>query len=237
MPAHEHLQNQLFTGQGYVDAQRRKRLLASSQRAIEDSDFAVDNKAYPKNEALEASDLKRWGPDPDPVDPANPTIFRFNTGFHPQINNNFYRSPEEEGSGPAEYTLPNNDRGDRAEVFGSTDFVPYRPYELDRDEDGPLHGLAQPTNQDEGNYFANSTKAHMYMSKKEKAVTRQKEYADVMAAAELRNQENTSSLRTRAAELRREEYERDQDVINNPNLVPTSEHTRRLYPDGNYGRD
>ena len=171
MPAHEHLQNQLFTGQGSVDAQRRKRLLASSQRAIEDIDFAVDNKPYPKNEALEASDLKRWGPDPDPVDPANPTIFRFNTGFHPQINNNFYRSPEEEGSGPADFTLPYNDRQDRAEVFGSPDFHSYRMDELEHDEDGPLHGLAQPTTSN-GNEWADGPKAQMYMSKEEKAGVR-----------------------------------------------------------------
>ena len=172
MPAHEHLQNQLFTGQGSVDAQRRKRLLASSQRAIEDIDFAVDNKPYPKNEALEASDLKRWGPDPDPVDPANPTIFRFSSGNEPTINGDFYRSDAEMSSGPAEYTLPNNDRGDRAEVFGSTNFHQYRLNELDHDEDGPLHGLAQPTTSN-GNEWADGPKAQMYMSKEEKVGARQ----------------------------------------------------------------
>jgi len=177
MPAHEHLQNQLFTGQGSVDAQRRKRLLASSQRAMEDIDFAVDNKPYPKNEALEASDLKRWGPDPDPVDPANPTIFRFNTGHEPVINGEFYRPPEQISGQEEGYTLPNNDREDRAEVFGSTEYHPYRFDELDIDEDGPLHGLAQPTTR-EGNDWADSTKAHMYMSKKEKADARQKKDED-----------------------------------------------------------
>lgn len=175
MPAHEHLQNQLFTGQGSVDAQRRKRLLASSQRAMEDIDFAVDNKPYPKNEALEASDLKRWGPDPDPVDPANPTIFRFKGGWDPHINGDFYRTSEQEGAGDPlnTYTLENNDREDRAEVFGSTEYHPYRFNEINIDEDGPLHGLAQPT-VSEGNDWADSTKSHMYMSKKEKARARYK---------------------------------------------------------------
>jgi len=177
MPAHEHLQNQLFTGQGSVDAQRRKRLLASSQRAMEDIDFAVDNKPYPKNEALEASDIKRWGPDPDPVDPANPTIFRFKGGWDPHINGDFYRTSEQEGAGAAEYTLENNDREDRVNVFGSTEYHPYRFNELDIDEDGPLHGLAQPATS-EGNNWADSTKSHMYMSKKEKAGARQKKDED-----------------------------------------------------------
>lgn len=216
MPAHEHLQNQLFTGQGSVDAQRRKRLLASSQRAIEDIDFAVDNKPYPKNEALEASDLKRWGPDPDPVDPANPTIFRFSGSGNPRINGEFYRSPEEMSSGPADYTLPNNDREHRVNVFGSTEYHPYRFNELDHDEDGPFHGLAQPTTT-EGNEWADSTKSHMYMSRKEKmAIKLNLDYKE---------------------EERKQEYERDQDFINNPNLVPTTEHTRRNRSDGSYGRD
>jgi hypothetical protein len=208
MPAHEHLQNQLFTGQGSVDAQRRKRLLASSQRAMEDIDFAVDNKPYPKNEALEASDLKRWGPDPDPVDPANPTIFRFKTGWHPHINNNFYRSNEEEGFGPSSFTLPYNDRQDRADVFGSTESHHYTLNELDRDEDGPLHGLAQPIYPDR--YFkddreADSKKSHLYMSKEEKVNTRQKNVDD-----------------------ERKKWD---------NLMRRNEHIRRAYPDGNYGRD
>ena len=199
MPAHEHLQNQLFTGQGSVDAQRRKRLLASSQRAMEDIDFAVDNKPYPKNEALEASDLKRWGPDPDPVDPANPTIFRFNTGHEPVINGEFYRPPEQISGRAAEYTLPNNDREDRAEVFGSTNFNQYRVNELDRDEDGPLHGLAQPIYPDsehEDERVSNSKKSHLYMSKQEKVGARQE--------------------RDDEEEERNQEYERDQDFINNP---------------------
>ena len=210
MPAHEHLQNQLFTGQGSVDAQRRKRLLASSQRAIEDIDFAVDNKPYPKNEALEASDLKRWGPDPDPVDPANPTIFRFSSGHHPHINRDYYRSDEERGSGPAEYTLPNNDREDRAEVFGSTNFHKYRWNELDRDEDGPLHGLAQPIHpdrkyEDEDDREADLKKSHLYMSKQEKAGVRQKKDEEAYSQA-----------------IRDENY---------------YARMRRAYPDGNYGRD
>ena len=215
MPAHEHLQNQLFTGQGSVDAQRRKRLLASSQRAIEDIDFAVDNKPYPKNEALEASDLKRWGPDPDPVDPANPTIFRFSSGNEPTINGDFYRSDAEMSSGPAEYTLPNNDRGDRAEVFGSTNFHKYRKNELDRDEDGPLHGLAQPIYPGREYEFeyaedreANSQKSHLYMSKEEKVGARQER--DIQEA-------HSKSIR-------------EGTYLN-------YEHIRRAFPDGNYGRD
>ena len=212
MPAHEHLQNQLFTGQGSVDAQRRKRLLASSQRAMEDIDFAVDNKPYPKNEALEASDLKRWGPDPDPVDPDNPTIFRFGGGFDPTINGDFYRSDAEDGSGPAEYTLPNNDRGDRVEVFGSTNFHQYRiKNELDRDEDGPLHGLAQPIYPDseyEDEREENSKKSHLYMSKQEKVGARQERDKQEAHAQSIR--EGTYL-----------DYER----------------IRRAYPDGSYGRD
>lgn len=160
-----------FSGQGSIDAQRRKKLLAKSQQVIEDIDFAVDNKPYPKNEALEASDLKRWGSDPDPVDPANPTIFRFNAGHHPQINGKFYRSDEEEGYGYVSPTLANNDREDRVNVFGSTEYHPFRFNELDYDEDGPLHGLAQPT-RPWSNDWKYRTQDHEYMSKKEKADVR-----------------------------------------------------------------
>lgn len=208
MPAHEHLQNQFTDAKSSVVSQRRQKLLADSQKIIEDIDYAVDKKPYPKNEALEASDLKRWGPDTDPVDPDNPTIFRFSSGFDPTINGAFYRSDAEDGSGPAEYTLPNSDRQDRAEVFGSTNFHQYRLNELDRDEDGPLHGLAQPTYPDseyEYERVSNEKKSHLYMSKQEKADVR------------LASQEKVNWHIARQME--------------------NQEHARRAYPDGNDGRD
>jgi hypothetical protein len=174
MPAHEHLQNQLFTGQGSVAAQRRKRLLAKSQQVMEDIDFVVDNKPYPKNEALEASDLKRWGPDPDPVDPANPTIFRFDTGIDPHINNRYYRTAEQEGT-YSEYLLANNDRNDRIDMFGNTspDQQVYLEHHGNKGQDGPLHGLAQPIYENESDWDR-SKKRILYMSKEEKADLRKK---------------------------------------------------------------
>jgi len=182
MPAHEHLQNQLFTGQGSVAAQRRKRLLAKSQQVMEDIDFHVDNKPYPKNEALEASDLKRWGPDPDPVDPANPTIFRFDTGFNPHINNYYYRTAEQEGT-VTEYLLQNNDRNDRIDMFGNTspDHQIFQELHGRGDQDGVLHGLAQPIYENESDWDR-SKKRILYMSKKEKgdAGRKNKEIEGVM---------------------------------------------------------
>lgn len=170
MPAHEHLQNQLFTGQGSVAAQRRKRLLTKSQQIMEDIDFHVDNKPYPKNEALEASDFKKWGPDPDPVDPANPTIFRFDTGISPHINNDFYRTEEQEGT-YTEYLLENNDRDDRRDMFGTTS--PDQQIYVERqlpNEDGILHGLAQPIYKNEDDWDRKKRQI-LYMSKEEKKRT------------------------------------------------------------------
>lgn len=179
MPAHEHLQNQLFTGQGSVDAQRRKRLLAKSQQVIEDIDFAVDNKPYPKNEALEASDLKRWGPDPDPIDPDNPTIFRFRGGIHPQINGIFYRTDAQEGT-VAQYLLDHNDRDDRIDMFGSTspDAQLMAEHHFNHNQDGPLHGLAQPIYENE-DIDDRAKKRILYMSKEEKADIRKKALVNI----------------------------------------------------------
>ena len=178
MPAHEHLQNQLFTGQGSVDAQRRKRLLAKSQQAIEDIDFAVDNKPYPKNEALEASDRKRWGPDPDPIDPANPTIFRFRNGFNPEINDKFYRTAEQKGT-HAEVYLGPSDRVERIDVFGSTSpggYLAKQQWSFHKrgKTDGPLHGLAQPIYQGTDIHEQGQDVTPLYMSKQEQADFRQK---------------------------------------------------------------
>ena len=93
-------------------------------------------------------------------------------------------------------------------MFGSTESHHYTLNELDRDEDGPLHGLAQPIYPDR--YFkddreADSKKSHLYMSKEEKVNTRQKNVDD-----------------------ERKKWD---------NLMRRNEHIRRAYPDGNYGRD
>ena len=147
MPAHESLSPQF--GQSSRDAQRRERLLSKSQAMLDDIDHTVDNKPYQPTEvekAAEARNTKQWGPDPDPVNADHPTVFRFRYGHEPEMNDDFYRTTEQEGLGHGGYLTENTDQisGGRIDMFGGTYFQPYRKNELTIDEDGPLHGVAKP---------------------------------------------------------------------------------------------
>jgi len=183
VPAHESLSPQF--GQSSRDAQRRERLLSKSQAMLDDIDHTVDNKPYQPTEvekAAEARSTKQWGPDPDPVNADHPTIFRFEGGFEPHMGGNYYRTPEEEGNGHGGYLTENTDQlnGSRVNMFGQSNFTPYRKNELHIDEDGPLHGVARPlqdplmSNSSESGWTHSDRRAKdaMYMSKEEKLKAR-----------------------------------------------------------------
>ena len=150
------------------DNDRIARSLAKSQSTLDDIDNLLDNKPFPRDEAVEARLTKQWGPDPDPVDPDNPTIFRFQRETDVR-NPGGMRIPEAIGRAERTYVLDNNDRDDRIDMFGETRFTPYRHNELYIDEDGPLHGLAKPIY--EGDKWASGDgleRDYMYMSREEK---------------------------------------------------------------------
>ena len=154
------------------DNERITRSLAKSQSTLDDIDNLLDNKPLPRDEAVEARLTKQWGPDPDPVDPDNPTIFRFQ---HPNDSRNpgdMRTHVAQYGRAGNTYALPNNDRDDRINMFGETSFTPYRENELYIDGDGPLHGLAKPIY--EGDKWASGDgleRDYMYMSREEKQQT------------------------------------------------------------------
>lgn len=147
MPAHDSLSPQF--GQSSRDTQRRERILSKSQSMLDDIDFTVDNKPYPPTEvekSAEANNTKQWGPDPDPVSSDHPTVHRFRYGHEPEMGDDFYRTTEQEGNGHGGYLTEHTDQisGGRINMFGGTNFIPFRKSELNIDEDGPLHGVAKP---------------------------------------------------------------------------------------------
>lgn len=178
MPAHESLSPQF--GQSSRDTQRRERLLSKSQAMLDDIDHTVDNKPLPRNEAVEASLTKQWGPDPDPVSSEHPTVHRFEGGFEPHMDGNYYRTPEQEGNGHGGYLTEHTDQlsGGRINMFGQSNFTPYRKNELHINEDGPLHGVARPlqdplmSNSNDWTHSDRRAKDAMYMSKEEKLKAR-----------------------------------------------------------------
>ena len=111
---------------------------------LDDIDFTVDSKPLPRNEAVEARLTKQWGPDPDPVSADHPTVFRFRYDHEPEMDGDFYRTHEQEGLGHGGYLTEHGNRHDRINLLGSTQFTASRAWELSRDEDGPLHGVARP---------------------------------------------------------------------------------------------
>lgn len=155
------------------DNERIARSLAKSQSTLDDIDNLLDNKPFPRDEELEARLTKQWGPDPDPVDPDNPTIFRFQRETDVR-NPGGMRIPEAMGRAEQTYVLENHDRHDRMNLFGSNEFTPYRNNELFIDEDGPLHGLAKPiyVNNKYPSVFGVSERDQMYMSREEKSAYR-----------------------------------------------------------------
>lgn len=158
------------------DNDRITRNLAKSQSTLDDIDNLLDNKPFPRDEELEARLTKQWGPDPDPVDPDNPTIFRFQRETDIR-NPGGMRIPEAMGRTSGEYVLENNDRYDRINMFGETRFTPYRNNEIYIDEDGPLHGLAKPiyeSNKSSYNaYRGVHERDQMYLSREQKRQLRE----------------------------------------------------------------
>jgi|APGre2960657423_1045063.scaffolds.fasta_scaffold00109_23 hypothetical protein len=151
------------------DNERFTRSLAKSQSTLDDIDNLLDNKPFPRDEANEARLTKQWGPDPDPVDPDNPTAFRFQ---HPNDSRNpgdMRNHVATYGRAGNTYSLPNNDRHDRIDMFGEARFISYRENELHIDEDGPLHGLAKPIYAGNSLFIGDELERdHMYMSREEK---------------------------------------------------------------------